>query len=62
MNALKLIELMQTYKNCPVCNSDKVGDGQGYIASQDKTFKRGCKCGWEIEIHEDRGIVHEKGR
>lgn len=62
MNAIKLIELMQKYTNCPVCGNYKVGNGQGHIISQDKTFTRGCKCGWEIKIHEDGRVIHEKGR
>lgn len=62
MNALKLIEIMKKYTNCPVCNNDKVGDGQGYVISQDKIFTRGCKCGWEIKVHEDGGVISEKGR
>lgn len=62
MNAVKLLEIMGKYINCPVCGNDKVGNGQGYVISQDKTFTRGCKCGWEIKVNEDGGVISEKGR
>lgn len=62
MNAFRLIELLDKYKECPVCKSSKVGNGYGFISCGEKVFDRGCKCGWQIQVLENGTIIKEKGR
>lgn len=54
MNALKAVELLRKYDKCPECGSDKIGNGSGTIEILEDTFKRTCKCGWSIEVKEER--------
>ncbi len=53
MNALKTVELLRKYSECPNCGSDKLGNGSGSVEVDDYTFKRTCKCGWSIEVKEE---------
>lgn len=49
MNALKTLELIKKYSDCPLCGNDKVGNGAGKLIVEDDRFYRSCKCGWEVE-------------
>ncbi|MEH7116137.1 DUF3797 domain-containing protein [Neobacillus vireti] len=50
MDALKAVELLNKFNNCPKCGSEKVGDQEGSVEIHDDKFKRTCKCGWSIEV------------
>ena len=41
------IDLISKYGKCPVCGSDKVGNGN-ILEVEDVSFKRTCQCGWKI--------------
>ena len=53
MNAVKAVELMRKYNQCPDCGNDKIGNGQGVLNIEENTFFRSCKCGWSIKIKEE---------
>lgn len=53
MKALKAVELLRKFNNCPECGSGKVGNGEGKVQIHENTFIRSCKCGWEIEVRVD---------
>lgn len=57
MNAFKSVQLMQKYNNCPSCDSDKIGNGEGKLIIEDETFYRSCKCGWEVKTDEDGKLL-----
>ena len=50
MNAMKSMELLRKYANCPECGSQVLGNGKGTVNITDDTFTRTCKCGWKIRI------------
>jgi len=50
MYAWKSIELIRKYATCPECGNELIGNGQGTLDIDKDTFKRTCKCGWEIEV------------
>ena len=60
MNALKSIDLMNKYVDCPCCGNEYIGNGQGGIIIEDDTFRRWCKCGYDITIDEDDNILKFK--
>ncbi|WP_434793115.1 hypothetical protein TPDSL_23050 [Terrisporobacter petrolearius] len=53
MNWLKSMELMEKYIYCPTCGNEYIGNGQGGIIVEDDTFRRWCKCGFDITVNED---------
>ncbi|EDS77272.1 MULTISPECIES: DUF3797 domain-containing protein [Clostridium] len=53
MEAFKVVSLINKYGNCPVCGNDKVGNGEGTLVVEEDTFKRTCKCGFEIILNEE---------
>lgn len=53
MKLKRTLELISEYLNCKACGSEFVGNGKGTLTIGDDTFKRTCKCGWEIEVRED---------
>lgn len=53
MNWLKSMELMEKYADCPKCGNEYIGNGQGGIVVEDDTFRRWCKCGFDITVNED---------
>ena len=55
MKLKRVIELGKELSVCQQCGSDKIGGGSGMIYVDDVTFRRTCKCGWEVEITEERG-------
>lgn len=48
----KSIQLMRKYSKCKECGNKLIGDGEGTMEIDDDTFKRTCKCGWQVEITE----------
>lgn len=53
MNWLKSMELMGKYADCPTCGNKYIGNSQGGIIVEDDTFRRWCKCGFDITVNED---------
>lgn len=53
MDIFKSVKLMRKYATCKECGSDNIGNGEGTLIIEDKTFRRSCKCGWNIEVDED---------
>lgn len=53
MNYLKFKELMGKYADCPTCGNEYIGNGQGGIIVEDDTFRRWCKCGFDITVNKD---------
>lgn len=53
MNYIKSMLLLEKYADCPNCGSDLVGNGEGGIVVEDDTFRRFCKCGFDITVNED---------
>lgn len=62
MNMLKSIELMDKYGECPDCGNEMIGNGQGGIVVEDGTFRRFCKCGFDITTDEDGKILNIKSK
>jgi hypothetical protein len=62
MNAMRTLELIQKYNKCPVCGSDKVGNGAGKLIVEEYKFYRSCKYGWEVETDEYGNEVHNNAR
>lgn len=50
-----MIELGKQHSECPRCGSSRIGGGSGMIYVDDVTFRRTCKCGWEVEVIEKGG-------
>jgi len=61
MDIDKLLEIMARYEECPVCGSTIIGDGQGGIVVEDKTYTRTCKCGFKITVDEDGKVIVAEG-
>lgn len=57
MNFLKSMELMEKYCDCPKCGNEYIGNGQGGMTVEDDTFRRWCKCGFDITVDEDDNNV-----
>ena len=56
MTLMDSIELMEKYAKCPKCGCEVVGNGNGTLECDTEKgyFKRTCRCGWYIEIKEDK--------
>jgi len=52
MNLIKVMELLKKYGICQECGSDVTGKGQGKLMTDENTFLRTCKCGWEVKIYD----------
>lgn len=50
MNMLKASELMDKYGACPDCGNGLLGENQGGIVVEEGTFRRFCKCGFDLVI------------
>ena len=50
----RALELLKKYGTCPECGNKKIGNGKGVLDIDINTFKRTCKCGFEVFI-EDEG-------
>jgi transcription elongation factor Elf1 len=50
MDALKAVELLKKYNQCPACGNENVGDKEGTVEIHEDVFKRTCKCGWMVRI------------
>jgi len=48
---MKTVELLRKYNKCPKCGSDALGNGEGTLEVKEDTFRRTCKCGWDIEVN-----------
>lgn len=53
MNYKKSMRLMEKYCDCPKCGNEYIGNGQGGITVEDDTFRRWCKCGFDIIIDDN---------
>ena len=53
MNAVKALEIMTKYQNCPDCGNNKIRNGEGGLIVEDDTFTRKCKCGFSITVDEN---------
>ena len=62
MNMLKSMELMDKYGVCQDCGNEMIGDGQGGIVVEDNTFRRFCKCGFDITTNEDGKVLSLKSK
>ncbi len=47
-------KLTVKHAKCPRCGCETIGGGTGTLEIDTEIgyFKRTCKCGWSIEIHE----------
>lgn len=57
MDAFETVELLDKYDQCPKCGNDRIGNGQGSLVIEDKTFFRSCKCGWSIKVNEEGEVI-----
>lgn len=57
MNIFKSMELMEKYAECPNCGSDLIGNRQGGLILEEDTFRRFCKCGFDITVDENGNKV-----
>lgn len=53
MSIKKLMKLHDKYLICPDCGNDKLGNESGGVYSDDKVFKRYCKCGFKVTVKVD---------
>ena len=47
MKVAVTIKIIEKYGRCPVCGSDKVGNGN-ILEVEDVSFKRTCQGGWKV--------------
>lgn len=47
MKVAVTIKIIEKYGRCPVCGSDKIGNGN-ILEVEDVSFKRTCQCGWKV--------------
>jgi hypothetical protein len=59
VNIVRSLELMEKYSTCLECGSMNVGNGEGTLNIEDDSFKRTCKCGWEVTIRDERQNHHK---
>lgn len=56
MKSKNVKRLMDKYENCPICGSNKIETKGNKLISgvviNSNTFKRVCRCGFNIEIKE----------
>lgn len=57
MRMSKMLELINQYGACEKCGNELIGGGEGAIEVTDFEFKRSCKCGWKVEIQENKGVT-----
>ncbi|WP_099335826.1 DUF3797 domain-containing protein [Clostridium cadaveris] len=50
MDIYTVCKLLGTYGACPKCGNKYLGDGEGTLEVNETSFKRTCKCGFEINI------------
>lgn len=53
MNMVKSMELIKKYSSCPECGSNNIGNGEGGLIVNENTFRRFCKCGYDITVNSD---------
>lgn len=56
------MDIIAKYGQCPICGSDKIGNGSRLVI-EDKSFFRSCKnCGWKVSgyVDDDGTIVEEE--
>lgn len=51
---MDLTRLLETYSNCHLCGSDKVGEingkFHGLLSIENGIFLRECICGWKVKL------------
>lgn len=55
MNMKRVLELLEKYETCPECGNTKIGNGEGALVIDINTFKKTCKCGFEVFIEDEEG-------
>lgn len=50
MNVCDYLQIAEKYIHCPKCGSDKIGNGEGTLNVDDDTYRRTCKCGFQVEV------------
>ena len=60
MKVAVTIKIIEKYGRCPVCGSDKIGNGS-ILNIEDISFKRTSReCGWIVEgVVDGEGNIHE---
>lgn len=51
MNIWNSMELMKKYSKCPQCGSIEIGNGNGGVVVENNTFRRFCKCGFDVTLN-----------
>ena len=54
MNVIDYLKIAKKYINCPNCGNDKIGNGEGTLNVDEDTYRRTCKCGFEVEVKTGR--------
>ncbi|MEN7644247.1 DUF3797 domain-containing protein [Clostridioides difficile] len=52
MKMRNVFKLSSMYCICPKCGSDKLGEGEGSLIVDEYTFRRKCKCGFDMIVDE----------
>ena len=50
MNMHNIVELVKRYEKCPNCGNLNIGESEGGIKVDIDSFRRFCKCGYNINI------------
>lgn len=51
VNIHNSMELMKKYSRCPKCGSEEIGNGNGGVIVENNTFRRFCKCGYDVSLN-----------
>lgn len=55
MKLTDAVMLMERYRNCLKCSNQFIGDGEGQMITEETTFYRSCKCGWNVKVTIEEG-------
>lgn len=51
------LDCMSMFDNCPICGNDSIGNGAGLLHMEGSTFRRTCKCGWQVFRKEKDNVL-----
>ena len=53
MNGWSIGKLLDKYGECPKCGNEYINNGHGGLVIDNNTFRRFCKCGFDITVDEN---------
>lgn len=60
MDTMDYLRIAPFINNCPSCQSDAIGDGEGHLEVKGQVIERSCKCGFQFVYDVRNGTTKTK--